>query len=119
MERPAPVTGATDSPEVAADPARAAIYYREHPPAVHHDGPRVFIAQGCGHTDMYDCDNSFSQSVGGDGRSYMSKTCSCMARIAGPTGSGADFTKLTSMEATLSCIKVSENQFMNNGATPK
>jgi hypothetical protein len=50
----------------------------------------------------------------------MSKICSCMARIHGPTGEGNDeFTKLTSTDAAVSCIRVSPNPFLNHGATPR
>ncbi len=45
-------------PEVAADPERAAVYYREHPvlPAVDlYATRRYFLAQGCGHSDLYVC----------------------------------------------------------------
>jgi hypothetical protein len=114
---PALLAAPTIPPEVAADPARAAVYYRTHPPAVPNAGQPVLLAQGCGHTDMYNCENYSSDGHGGGHGGYF---CTCMARIASTVGAGIDdFTKLTSMEATVSCIKVSENQYMNNGATPR
>jgi hypothetical protein len=42
-------------PEVAADPDRSALYYRQHPQE-NWDGRRIFLAQGCGHQDFYMCD---------------------------------------------------------------
>jgi hypothetical protein len=41
-------------PEIAADPSRAKIWYENHP-GESYEGYPMYLAQGCGHTDLYVC----------------------------------------------------------------
>ena len=40
--------------EIAADPSRAKIWYENHP-GESYEGYPMYLAQGCGHTDLYVC----------------------------------------------------------------
>jgi hypothetical protein len=42
-------------PEVAADPSRAKVWYDNHP-GESYEGYPMYLASGCGHTDLFVCD---------------------------------------------------------------
>ena len=72
-------------PEIAADPARAALYSRQHPSGGDsYAGRRVFLAQGCGHSDLYMCDAPMTCA---DGRGGFYQCTGC-ERIEPPGESG-------------------------------
>ena len=58
---PPPVDVPPPPPDIAADRARAAVYYenrRAEANTSRHKGQRVFLAQGCGQRETYVCDFS-------------------------------------------------------------
>src|SRR5271170_6088131 len=65
-------------PEVAADPERAAVYYREHPvlPAMDvYASRRFFLAQGCGHKNLYMCPGFMWEQEGAKDRARRLSDC--------------------------------------------